>query len=140
MTRRLIVRPGGVGDCILSLPAIEHLRTGYTEVWVPSAVVPLIHVADRVRQRRGDDEGVAGGQAVLVNPVSNDDASLATVEDFQGIRVAWVDIALLARGDHRYAEPHRLVARVLTAFLRALEESPCFLSPDDARSRQTTVV
>jgi heptosyltransferase-3 len=40
--RRLIVRPGGIGDCILSLPAIEHLRTDDTEVWVPSASVPLI--------------------------------------------------------------------------------------------------
>jgi heptosyltransferase-3 len=40
--RRLIIRPGGIGDCILSLPAIEHLRAEYTEVWVPSAVVPLI--------------------------------------------------------------------------------------------------
>jgi heptosyltransferase III len=39
---RLIIRPGGIGDCILSLPAIEHLRTGCTEVWVPSPVVPLI--------------------------------------------------------------------------------------------------
>jgi hypothetical protein len=39
---RLIIRPGGIGDCILSLPAIEHLRAEYTEVWVPSAVVPLI--------------------------------------------------------------------------------------------------
>jgi ADP-heptose:LPS heptosyltransferase len=42
--RRLIIRPGGIGDCILSLPAIEHLRVDYTEVWVPSAVVPLINV------------------------------------------------------------------------------------------------
>jgi heptosyltransferase-3 len=43
--RRLIIRPGGIGDCILSLPAIEHLRTDYTEVWVPSAVVPLLRFA-----------------------------------------------------------------------------------------------
>lgn len=43
--RRLIIRPGGIGDCILSLPAIEHLGTDYTEVWVPSAVVPLIRCA-----------------------------------------------------------------------------------------------
>jgi heptosyltransferase III len=39
--RRLIIRPGGIGDCILSLPAIEHLQVETTEVWVPSAVVPL---------------------------------------------------------------------------------------------------
>jgi heptosyltransferase III len=43
--RRLIIRPGGIGDCILSFPAIEHLRTEYTEVWVPSAIVPLIRCA-----------------------------------------------------------------------------------------------
>lgn len=44
-SRRLIVRPGGIGDCILSLPAIEHLRVDYTEVWVPSSIVPLIRFA-----------------------------------------------------------------------------------------------
>lgn len=41
-SRRLIIRPGGIGDCILSLPSIEVLRTATTEVWVPSGVVPLI--------------------------------------------------------------------------------------------------
>jgi heptosyltransferase III len=46
VSRRLIVRPGGIGDCILSLPAIDHLRTAYTEVWVPSAIVPLIRFAE----------------------------------------------------------------------------------------------
>ena len=47
--KRLIVRPGAIGDCILSLPALEHLKTDYTEVWVPSPVVPLIQFADEVR-------------------------------------------------------------------------------------------
>jgi heptosyltransferase-3 len=31
------------------MPAMECLRAGYTEVWVPSAVVPLIRFANRVR-------------------------------------------------------------------------------------------
>ena len=44
--RRLIIRPGGIGDCILSLPAMEHSRTEFTEVWVPSVVVPLIRFAE----------------------------------------------------------------------------------------------
>src|ERR1700677_2182965 len=44
--RRLIIRPGGIGDCILSLPAMEHLRVDTTEVWVPSAVIPLIRWAE----------------------------------------------------------------------------------------------
>lgn len=47
--RRLLIRPGAIGDCILSLPALEALRTAYTEVWVPEASVPLIRFADRVR-------------------------------------------------------------------------------------------
>jgi heptosyltransferase III len=45
-SRRLIIRPGGIGDCILSVPAIEHLHTAYTEVWVPSPIVPLIRGAE----------------------------------------------------------------------------------------------
>jgi heptosyltransferase-3 len=47
--RRLLIRPGGIGDCILSLPALEYLKGGYTEVWVPSDIVPLIRFADLVR-------------------------------------------------------------------------------------------
>jgi heptosyltransferase III len=47
--RRLLIRPGGIGDCILALPALEHLKAGYTEVWVRSEVVPLIRFADCVQ-------------------------------------------------------------------------------------------
>jgi heptosyltransferase III len=46
ITRRLIIRPGGVGDCILSLPSIQALQTETTEVWVPFGVVPLIRGAE----------------------------------------------------------------------------------------------
>ncbi len=47
--RRLILRPGAIGDCILSFPAIEHLVTEYTEVWIPSSLVPLLTFVNRVR-------------------------------------------------------------------------------------------
>lgn len=47
--RRLLIRPGAIGDVILSLPAMEAARADYTEVWVPRATVPLIRFADRVR-------------------------------------------------------------------------------------------
>ncbi|MEO8130940.1 MAG: glycosyltransferase family 9 protein [Bryobacteraceae bacterium] len=47
--RILIIRPGAIGDCIVSLPAMEHLRADYTEVWVASQNVPLIRFADKVR-------------------------------------------------------------------------------------------
>jgi hypothetical protein len=45
---RLLIRPGAIGDCILSFPALEYLKTDYTEVWVPSAIVPLVSFANRV--------------------------------------------------------------------------------------------
>lgn len=47
--RRLLIRPGGIGDSILSFPALECLRADYTEVWVRSDVAPLIRFADRAR-------------------------------------------------------------------------------------------
>jgi heptosyltransferase III len=47
--RRLLIRPGAIGDCILAFPAMEFLRTDYTEVWVANAVVPLVRFADHVR-------------------------------------------------------------------------------------------
>ena len=46
--KRLLIRPGAIGDVIVSLPALEHLKTDYTEVWVPTPVVPLIQFADNV--------------------------------------------------------------------------------------------
>jgi len=49
MVRRLVIRPGAIGDFIVSLPALESLRTDYFEVWVPSPNVPLVRFADRVR-------------------------------------------------------------------------------------------
>jgi heptosyltransferase III len=47
--KRLLIRPGGIGDCILALPAMERLRADTTEVWVASTNVPLIRFADSVR-------------------------------------------------------------------------------------------
>ena len=46
--RRLLIRPGAIGDVIVSLPALEFLKADCTEVWVPSALVPLIQFADKV--------------------------------------------------------------------------------------------
>jgi len=46
--RRLLIRPGAIGDVIVSLPALEFIKAEYTEVWVPSPLVPLIQFADKV--------------------------------------------------------------------------------------------
>ncbi|HEX3682689.1 MAG TPA: glycosyltransferase family 9 protein [Bryobacteraceae bacterium] len=47
--RRLLIRPGAIGDSIAAFPALEHLAADYTELWVPSAIVPLAPFAQRVR-------------------------------------------------------------------------------------------
>src|SRR5258708_510050 len=47
LLRRLLIRPGAVGDCIVALPSLERMKADYTEVWVPSQIVPLIQFADR---------------------------------------------------------------------------------------------
>jgi heptosyltransferase-3 len=45
--RRLLIRPGAIGDFIVSLPAMEALRAGYTEVWCAGQNVPLARFADK---------------------------------------------------------------------------------------------
>ena len=47
--RRLLIRPGAIGDVILSLPALEAAKAGYTEVWAPRVTLPLIRFADKTR-------------------------------------------------------------------------------------------
>ena len=47
MIRRFLVRPGAIGDFIVSLPAMESLRRDYTEVWCAEQNVPLARFADR---------------------------------------------------------------------------------------------
>ena len=49
MTRRLLIRPGAIGDVILSLPALESARAEFTEVWAPRPLLSLIRFADRSR-------------------------------------------------------------------------------------------
>src|SRR5262249_49387953 len=49
LMRRLLIRPGAIGDLIVSLPALECLRAEYLEVWAPERNLPLIRFADRVR-------------------------------------------------------------------------------------------
>ena len=47
--RRLIIRPGGIGDFLVSLPAIECLKADYVEIWTTPRNVPLVRFAARVR-------------------------------------------------------------------------------------------
>lgn len=43
------MRPGAIGDFIVSLPAMEALRADYTEVWCAGQNVPLARFADSAR-------------------------------------------------------------------------------------------
>jgi heptosyltransferase-3 len=45
--RRLVIRPGAIGDCIVSLPVLERLQA--TELWMPPAILPLIQFTTNVR-------------------------------------------------------------------------------------------
>ena len=58
--KTLIIRPGGIGDCILCFPAMEALRADYTEVWTRSDIVPLVQFADVTRSIAGSGIDVVG--------------------------------------------------------------------------------
>ena len=47
--RRLMIRPGAIGDFIVSLPALECLKADFVEVWTAPATVSLARFADRAR-------------------------------------------------------------------------------------------
>jgi hypothetical protein len=47
--RRLVIRPGAIGDFILSLPALACLKAEYLEVWTTRRNVPLVRLAHQVR-------------------------------------------------------------------------------------------
>ncbi len=41
MSKRLLIRPGGIGDCIVTFPAIRSLLQYETELWISAPCVPL---------------------------------------------------------------------------------------------------
>ena len=77
--RRLIIRPGAIGDFILSLPAIEALAANegaYTEVWTAAANVSLVRFA-RARSIRAsglDLLGVTGASQRLLEDLRSFDS------------------------------------------------------------------
>ncbi len=108
--RRLIIRPGAIGDCILALPAMEHLRDSYTEVWVAPQNAPLIRFADRVRAIPATGLDMLGIPGIEPPP-----ALLRELESFDSI-VSWYGAA---RDDFRAA-----VSGLPFTFLKALPDAP----------------
>ena len=76
--RRLIIRPGALGDFVLALPAMEALRAGYTEVWTTGANVPLAGFADRAKS-------IANTGLDALMPTANAMRELATFDEI----VSW---------------------------------------------------
>ncbi|HXA49655.1 MAG TPA: glycosyltransferase family 9 protein [Candidatus Acidoferrum sp.] len=75
--RRLVIRPGAIGDVIVSLPALEHLRSDYLEVWTTARSVPLIRFADRARAISAtglDLLGIADTPAKLLEELTSFDS------------------------------------------------------------------
>ena len=81
--RRLLIRPGAIGDSIAAFPALEHLAADYTELWVPSAIVPLAPFAQRVRPLAS-----TGIDLVGVGDLEMPERLRAELESFDSI-VSW---------------------------------------------------
>jgi heptosyltransferase-3 len=91
--RRLLIRPGAIGDVILSLPALQSACAEYTEVWAPRIVLPLIRFASKTR-------AIADTGLDLIGVVEN--AKCPALETFDEI-YSWYGAA---RPDFRAAVAH----------------------------------
>jgi hypothetical protein len=81
VTRRLVIRPGAIGDFIVSLPAIESLRTDSFEVWATAQNLPLVRFGARTR-------GISGTGLDLLGITEPDAGLLDSLRSFDSI-VSW---------------------------------------------------
>jgi heptosyltransferase-3 len=79
--KRLVIRPGAIGDFIVSLPALECLKADYLEVWAASQNVPLARFADCAR-------AIAGSGLDLVGVTEPPPALIERLRGFDSI-VSW---------------------------------------------------
>ncbi|HYL73259.1 MAG TPA: glycosyltransferase family 9 protein [Bryobacteraceae bacterium] len=124
--RRLLIRPGGIGDTILALPALECLQADYTEVWVRSDAVPLVRFADRVRSIASTGIDLLGLPEVAAPPPLID-----TLRSFDSI-VSWYGTN---RGEFRDAVG---TLRLPVRFLQSLPEEGAGLHAADFFLRQAS--
>jgi hypothetical protein len=81
IVRRLVIRPGAIGDFIVSLPALECLASRSAgdslEIWTATPHIPLVRFADRVRGIAStglDLLGVADAPARLLDELGGFDS------------------------------------------------------------------
>ena len=83
MLPTLLIRPGGIGDCILSFPAMEKLAGEDTEIWVTDVGVPLVRFASGVRGLSSTGLDLVGLPGIETPP-----ATLTALRRFDSI-VSW---------------------------------------------------
>jgi ADP-heptose:LPS heptosyltransferase len=121
--KRLIIRPGAIGDFIVSIPAIECLRdtclrAAYLEVWTAPANVPL---AARIAQRARSIPSTGLDLLELTGP---DAHMLETLRGFDSI-VSWYGAG---RPEFREAVA---ALRLPVQFLAALPPEGCGMHAAD---------
>ena len=77
--RRLVIRPGAIGDFILSLPALECLRADYLEIWTAPPNLPLVRFvpARSIGATGLDLLGVADAPAQLLEDLRGFDSIIS---------------------------------------------------------------
>ncbi len=120
--KRLLIRPGAIGDFILSLPAMECLRSDFTEVWAASQNLPLAQFADHTRSIASTGLDLAGLPEVEAPP-----RLWAELQRFDSI-VSWY-------GSNR-PEFRRAVAGLPFQFLQAVPDEGCRMHAADFYMRQ----
>jgi ADP-heptose:LPS heptosyltransferase len=117
-----LIRPGAIGDFVLSLPAMQCLRAEYTELWASARNLPLARFADRVRSI-----AATGLDLVGLPEVEPPARLLEELEGFDSI-VSWY-------GTNR-AEFRQAVARLPFHFLQAVPGPDSRLHAADFYLRQ----
>ena len=80
--KRLVIRPGAIGDFIVCIPALNCLRDGYLEIWAAGPNVPLAaRIADRAR-------GIASTGIDLLELTGASELLMVTLRAFDSI-VSW---------------------------------------------------
>ncbi len=131
--RRLLIRPGAIGDCILAFPAMEYLKAAYTEVWISRPVVPLVHFADTVRPLSATGIDLAG----IGNPEADENlkarlAAFDSVVSWYGTNRPEFRLVLQAAGVrcefHPALPPDSFDGHACDFFARQVG-APCGLAP-----------
>ncbi|HXB69455.1 MAG TPA: glycosyltransferase family 9 protein [Candidatus Acidoferrales bacterium] len=152
--RRLVIRPGAIGDLIVSLPALECLRADYLEVWTATANVPLVRFAGRVRgiATTGLDLlGVTAPPAPLLEELRSFDSIVswygANRPEFReltsslGLPIAFLQ-ALPAHGPGRHATDFYLdqVRSIASCVSDGIPRIPCMPVPRNVEGENFAVI